>query len=110
HRTRSSCSVNQGVVAMYGLIGQYGSDSVSSYADHAIAPPNSSWDHPRARRGDAMSRAIVAPAVLPMPRPTRNTARISANVYTVAPKCSERSRVQITSAESAVSPDNAIVT
>src|SRR5712692_2856184 len=24
-RTRSSCSVNQGVVAMYGLIGQYGS-------------------------------------------------------------------------------------
>src|SRR5262245_33395435 len=29
-RARSSCSVNHGVVAMYGLIGQYGSDSVSS--------------------------------------------------------------------------------
>src|SRR4051812_7575372 len=60
-RTRSSCSVNHGVVAMYGLIGQYGNDSVSSYADHAIAPHSSSWHQPSARFGETMSRASVAP-------------------------------------------------
>src|SRR4051812_10928682 len=108
-RTRSSCSVNQGVVAMYGLIGQYGSDSVSSYAAHAIAPQSSSWHQPSARLGDARSRASVEPAVLPTPRPTRKTARISANVYTVAPKWSDSRRVHTTSAESAVKPDSAIV-
>src|SRR4051794_3004094 len=79
-RTRSSCSVNHGVVAMYGLIGQYGSDSVSSYAAQATAAHRSSWHQPSARRGDALSRAIVAPTVLPIPSPVRNTARISANV------------------------------
>ena len=79
-RTRSSCSVNQGVVEMDGLIGQYGSDSVSWYAAHAIAPHNSSWHQPSARRGDAVPRAIAAPTVLPMPRPSRNTARISEKV------------------------------
>jgi hypothetical protein len=45
-----------------------------------------------------------------MPRPIRNTARISENVYTVAPNSSERIRVQITSAASAVIPDRPIVT
>jgi hypothetical protein len=44
-----------------------------------------------------------------MPRPTRKTARISENVYTVAPKCSDRIRVQTTSDPSAVRPESAIV-
>ena len=34
--------MNQGVVAIDGLIGQYGSDSVSWYAAQAIAPQSSS--------------------------------------------------------------------
>ena len=41
-RTKSSCSVYHGVVASDGLIGQYGSDSVSWYAAHAIAAHTSS--------------------------------------------------------------------
>src|SRR5581483_12496734 len=43
-------------------------------------------------------------------RPTRNTARISAKVYTVAPKCSDSSRVHTTSDASAVIPDSAMAT
>ena len=72
--------MNHGVVAIDGLIGQYGSDSVSMYAAQAIAPHSSSWHQPSAARGDALSRAISDPTVLPMPRPTRNTARISEKV------------------------------
>src|SRR5438034_7524809 len=45
-----------------------------------------------------------------MPSPTRNTARINANVYTVAPKCSDSNRVQTTSDASAVIPDIAMTT
>src|SRR5262245_10498713 len=41
-RTRSSCSVYQGELAIDGLIGQYGSDSVFMYAAQAIAPHKSS--------------------------------------------------------------------
>ena len=48
--------------------------------------------------------------LLPMPSPTRNTARMIENVYTVAPSISDRSRVQITSAASAEAPESAIVT
>ena len=72
--------MNHGVVAIDGLIGQYGSDSVSWYAAHAIAPHSRSWHQPSARRGVARLRVSVAPIVLPMPRPTRNTARMSAKV------------------------------
>ena len=43
-----------------------------------------------------------------MPRPTRKTARISENVYAVAPKSSDSTRVHTTSEPSAVNPDNAI--
>src|SRR5438034_8493207 len=42
-RTRSSCNVYQGVVTSDGLIGQYGSDCVSWYAAHAMAPQIPSW-------------------------------------------------------------------
>ena len=66
------------------------------------------WHHPSAILGRAMREAIVDPTVLPMPSPKRNTARISENVYVVAPNNNERSRVQTTSAASAVKPDNAI--
>ena len=71
--------MNHGVVAIEGLIGQYTNDSVSWYAAHAIAPHSRSWHQPSARRGDDWLRASVAPIVLPMRRPTRNTARMSAN-------------------------------
>jgi hypothetical protein len=72
--------VYHGDVEIDGLIGQYGSDSVFMYAAHAIAAQMPSWHQPSARRGDVLSRAVIAPAVLPMPRPTRNTARINENV------------------------------
>ena len=45
--------------------------------------------------------------LLPMPRPARNTARISEKVYVVAPNNSDSVRVQRTSAASAVMPDEA---
>ena len=48
--------------------------------------------------------------LLPMPSPNRNTARISANVYTVAPNTSESIRVHTTSHASAVMPESAIAT
>src|SRR5437867_11806606 len=53
---------------------------------------------------------MAAPTVLPIPRPKRNTARMSENVYTVAPKMSDKILVQTTSAARAVIPEIAIVT
>ena len=58
----------------------------------------------------AVRRTTRAPAALPKPRPTRNTARISEKVYVVAPNSSESRRVQVTSAPSAVKPESAIAT
>ena len=72
--------MNQGSVEIDGLIGQYGSDCVSMYAVHAIAAQSSIWHQPSARRGRAIRPAIVEPMLLPMPRPSRKTARISENV------------------------------
>ena len=69
---------------------------------------SASWHQPSAARGRATRDAMADPIVLPMPRPNRNTARISENVYVVAPKSSESRRVQITSAASAVNPDSAM--
>ena len=43
-----------------------------------------------------------------MPSPTSTAARISENVYVVAPNSSVNKRVQITSAPSAVAPDRAM--
>ena len=45
-----------------------------------------------------------------MPSPVRNTARISENVYVVAPNCSDKTLVHITSLASAVRPEIAIAT
>src|SRR5215472_11307793 len=69
-----------------------------------------SWLQPSIARGLRAVLAAIAPTALPMPRPTRNTARIMENVYTVAPSISPRRRVQITSAPRAVAPDSAIAT
>src|SRR5207247_8856619 len=79
-RARSSWKLNQGSVEIDGLIGQYGSDSVSMYADQAIAAHNSNWHAPSATRGRASPRESADPRLLPIPRPIRNTARISENV------------------------------
>src|SRR5262245_49674084 len=107
-RMLSTCRLIHGSETADGLIGQYGSDRLSTYAVHAIAAHNSTGHHPSATRGLAIRDAIADPTLLPIPRPKRNTARISENVYVVAPKSRERSRVQMTSAASAVKPDNAI--
>ena len=63
-----------------GLIGQYGSESVSMNDAHAIAPHKSIWHQPSAARGCLVLRPTAEPMLLPMPRPKRKTARISANV------------------------------
>src|SRR5439155_24350365 len=109
-RTRSSWKLNHGSVEIDGLIGQYGNDCVSMYAVQATAPHRAIWQTPSATRGRPTPRASAEPRLLPMPRPIKNTARIRENVYTVAPKSSERRRVHTTSAASAVIPDSAIVT
>ena len=80
HSTRSSCIVNHGSVEIEGLIGQYGSDSVSTCAVQAIAPHKSSWHQASAMRGLAIPRATAEPRLLPIPRPIRNAATISENV------------------------------
>ena len=78
-RTRSSWKLNQGLVEIAGLMGQYGNDAISRYAAQAIAAQSSIWHQPRATRGRGDVRAIDAPTLLPMPRPSRNTPRISEN-------------------------------
>src|SRR5688500_12559446 len=57
-----------------------------------------------------MLLARIDPMLLPMPRPMRNTARISENVYVEAPNSRLSNRVQITCAANAQKPDNAIAT
>ena len=89
-----------------GLIGQYGKESLRRNAVQAIAGHSSSWHQARATRGRARPRPSTEPRLLPMPMPVRNTARMSENVYVVAPNSSDRVRVQRTSAASAVSPDS----
>src|SRR5215510_11212418 len=107
-RIRSSWKVIQFTLAcaptvalMEGLIGQYGIDELVVYAAHSIAAHNPSWHQPSAIRA-FMLRASAEPRLLPIPRPTRKTARINENVYVVAPKSSESWRVHTTSDPSAV--------
>src|SRR6185369_6462187 len=109
-RTLSTCRLIQGLETADGLMGQNGSDWLSTYAVHAIEAQSSNWHQPSAVRGRARRDAMADPTLLPMPRPKRNTARMSENVYVVAPKSNESSRVQMTSAASAVNPDSAMTT
>src|SRR5436190_22421755 len=50
-RTISNCIVNIAVFEIDGSMGQYGSDSVSIYAAHAIAAHSRTWHHANATRG-----------------------------------------------------------
>ena len=109
-RIKSSWNMNVGLIAIEGLIGQYGSELPVAYAAHASVTHSRSWHQPSTTRGCATRRASSAPTVLPMPRPTRNTARINEKVYAVAPNKSDSSRVHTTSAPSADMPDKAIAT
>src|SRR6185436_12788775 len=84
-RTRSTWKVNQGLLDRIGFTGQYGMESASMNAVQPTPAAARNWQTPRATRGLAMDRAISAPALLPIPNPTKNTARITENVYTVAP-------------------------
>src|SRR4029078_13374781 len=79
------------------------------YAAHATAAVSPSWLQPSALRA-RLARATTDPALLPNPRPIRNTARMIEKVYTDAPSISDSNRVQTTSAPSADNPDNAIAT
>src|SRR5262252_8312130 len=101
-RTTSTWKLIHGFCTADGLIGQYGSDWLTTYAVQAMHAHSASWHQPSASRGRATRDAIADPTVLPMPRPKRNTARISENVYVVAPKSSDRRRVHTTSEASAV--------
>src|SRR5262245_4690653 len=71
---------------------------------------SATWHHPSAARGRSSRDDSTEPALLPMPSPNRNTARMRENVYVLAPKRSDSIRVQITSAARAVMPDSAITT
>ena len=79
-RIRSSWNMNTGLVESEGLIGQYGSDVPVAYAAHASVAHSRSWHQPNTTRGCATRRASSEPTALPMPSPTRNTARIKENV------------------------------
>ena len=80
-RTRSSCNVNQGSLASDGLIGQYGSDCGQDVRRPRHRRARAAPGTTPAPRAAASDRAPIAePRLLPMPRPTRNTARISEKV------------------------------
>ena len=70
----------------------------------------SSWHQPSATRGRSTVFAMIDPRLLPMPRPIRNTARISENVYVDAPNNRLSTRVQMTCAANAQNPDKAMAT
>ena len=109
-RAISSWKLNHTLDEIEGLIGQYGSDSASIQAAQAMAPTSSTWHQPSARRGCARVRDSIDPAPLPIPSPTRKTARMMEKVYTDPPNSRPSWRVQITSAASALKPDSAITT
>ena len=66
--------------------------------------PAAVWQTPRRKRGETTAPRNKAPTLLPIPSPTRNTARMIENVYTVPPNSSERVRVQTTSAPGRTGP------
>ena len=92
-----------------GLIGQYGSDAVRFHAVQAMAATSSSCAYPRARTGSLVRRSMPDPTPLPTEMPHRNTPRMIEKVYVVAPISSVKSRVQTTSAPSAVIPDRPMI-
>src|SRR5688572_26819745 len=109
-RIKSSWKLKEMEVEIDGLIGQNGSDALVAYAAHASDAHSPTWHQPSAKRAFVPPRASAAPRLLPIPRPTRNTARMSEKVYVVAPSSSDSIRVQTTCAPSAVSPDKAMET
>src|SRR5262245_17338879 len=79
-RTRSIWKLNHGLREIEGLIGQYGRDFASAKALQAIAAASSSWHQPRAILGGNLPRERNEPTLLPIPNPTRNTARMMEKV------------------------------
>jgi hypothetical protein len=80
HRMRSSWKTIHGLVDSDGSIGQNGSDRASTSAAHATAPARSAWQPASRIRGLTGPRPTNDPRLLPIPRPTRNTARMIENV------------------------------
>ncbi len=68
------------------------------------------WHHPSASSRPRSLRDEREPLPLPSARPIRNTARMMENTYTVAPISMPMSRVQTTSAPSALAPESPMVT
>ena len=92
------------------VIGQYGSCASSCTRPTRSPRMSNSWHTPSARLRIRSSCATsIEPTLLPMPSPARNAARMSENVYVVAPSSSDSRRVHTASAASAVAPDSAIV-
>ena len=89
----SSWKVYQGLVEREGLIGQFGSELVIIHATQAAVAANNIWQKPSNSRGRVVVRDKNEPALLPIPSPIRNTARMIENVYTVAPNISDNKRV-----------------
>ena len=54
-----------------------------------MAAASSIWQPPSAIRGRTVPRARNDPTLLPIPSPTRNTARMIEKVYTVPPSISD---------------------
>ena len=111
-RTPSTWKLIHGLVVADGLSGQYGSDCVSVCTPPTPCRRTAAPGTSRARaRGRASRDAIADPALLPMPRPNRNDGQNQRKrVRRSRRKSSDSSRVQITSAASAVIPDSAITT
>src|SRR5262245_60968918 len=109
-RNTSNWKLIQGSRVREGLIGQYGRERASTYAVQAIAAQKRTWHRPKTHCGRFSQRAMTAPALLPIPIPSKKTASMSEKVYTVPPKRSDRWRVQITPATNAVIPVRAVDT
>src|SRR5688572_27355459 len=79
-RIRSSWKLKEIEVEIDGLIGQNGSEALVAYAAQARHAQRPTWHHPSAMRALVALRAVAAPRLLPIPSPTRKTARMRENV------------------------------
>lgn len=72
--------MNHGDRVSAGFTGQYGSEPAIIQAAQPIPATSNAWQRARASRGRTTEREMSEPAVLPRPRPMRNTARMMENV------------------------------
>ena len=80
HFETSTWNVNHGPGDSDGFIGQFGNATAIMNAAHKMPSICKACATPNANCGRLSDRASAAPAALPMPKPPRNTARISEKV------------------------------